>query len=202
MNDLSVFCTSQFVIDKRVWKAYLSGLSVQQTINHILTSTTVNRDLIAGVVITQYRNFEMLEAFLHHPKQVSTQLIFSLHDITKQMLITTYYQLDHRVLRELLGKKLTHRIRKELEQVAIKTRTSILGCKRNFDNLKRISKKIEDFEGNDLISVIMGHFLLPRELAAQYCHVIFINSYRLDTTKRKLSQVTCKDYEYSNRSLT
>jgi methyl-accepting chemotaxis protein len=194
--ELSVFCTSQFVIDKRVWNAYLSGLTVQQTISHILKTMTSHQEQVGAAVTTQYRNFEMLEEFLHHPKQLSTQLIFSLTPVTKQVLIHSYYRLDSRVTRELLGKKLTHRVRKELDDIATKTRTSVLGCRRMFDNLKRITKRVEDASA-DIVAAIMSHFLLARELAAQYAHIIFINTHRLDTTKRKLMQVKSTDFEYS-----
>jgi hypothetical protein len=194
--ELSVFCASQFVIDKRIWNAYLSGLTVQQTISHILRSRTIHQEQVTAVVTTQYRNFEMLEVFLHHPRQLSTQLIFSLNSSTKHVLVQSYYRLDSRVIRELLGKKLTHRVRKELDDVASKTRTSVLGCRRMFDNLKRITKKVED-TSSDIVTVIMNHFLLSKELASQYTQIIFINSHRLDTSKRKLAQVKAADFEFS-----
>ena len=70
-----------------------------------------NRDALAQVVITQYRNFEMIEHFLTHPKTLGTQLIFTLSSTTRSTLISSYYRVDSRICRELLGKKLTHRIR-------------------------------------------------------------------------------------------
>ncbi len=62
-------------------------------------------------IITQYRNFEILEHFLTHPKSLATQLIFYLAPQTRSTLISSYYKIDGRICRELLGKKLTHRVR-------------------------------------------------------------------------------------------
>jgi hypothetical protein len=193
--ELSVFCATNLIIDKIVWNAFLSGLTVQQTIHHIEKSKESKQEL-SHVVLTQYRNFEMIESFLHHPKVLNTQLIFQLSPSTKQALIQSYYKLDNRVLRELLGKKLNHRLRKELVQIAQKTRISILGCKRMFENLKRVAKHVEDVEG-DILKIISKHFLLSKQLATQYLNVIFISRYRIDPNKRKLQQVKYQDFEYS-----
>ncbi len=79
--------------------------------------------------------------------------------------------------------------------IAYKTHRSLLLCRRVFDNLKRITKRVEDAE-EDIIKCIMNHFLLSQELASQYAHIIFINHYKFDTTKRKLAQMSFADYEY------
>lgn len=61
--------------------------------------------------------------------------------------------------------------------------------------MKRITKKVEDAE-EEMVPCIMNHFLLSQELACQYAHIIFMNHYRFDTTKRKLSLLGFADYEY------
>ncbi|KAJ3303762.1 hypothetical protein HDV03_003539 [Kappamyces sp. JEL0829] len=131
-------------------------------------------------LVTQYRNFEMIEHFLTHPKTLSTQLIFYLSAPTRNTLIASYYRIDPR----------------DLDDIAARTHRSVILCRRVFDNMKRITKRVEDAE-EDMVQVIMSHFLLSRDLAAQYAHIIFINHYRLDTTKRKLSYLSFADYEYA-----
>src|SRR6478672_1943215 len=103
--DFSCFVSNTLVIDKKAWNAFLNGFTVQQA----------SKSLPQQNVITQYRNFEMMEHFLTHPKTLSTQLIFYLSQTTRIDLISTYYRIDARICRELLGKKLTHRIRKDLD---------------------------------------------------------------------------------------
>ena len=137
-----------------------------------------------------------MEHFLTHPKTLSTQLIFYLSQTTRVDLILTYYRIDARICRELLGKKLTHRIRKDLDDIALRTKRSVVFCRRMFDNLKRITKRVEDAE-EDMVKVIVNHFLLSKELASQYATIIFVNHYRFDTTKRKLQMLSFEDYQYA-----
>ena len=44
--------------------------------------------------------------------------------------ICRYYQFDKRVVREILGKKLTGRLRKDLDDVSDKTKVSLKSCRR------------------------------------------------------------------------
>ncbi|KAJ3257291.1 hypothetical protein HK103_004845 [Boothiomyces macroporosus] len=196
--EFSTFCANALVIDNNAWHSFLTGLTVQQAIERLRKATGndhAKAAQIIAVVTTQYRNFEMLEAFLQHPKTISTQLIFPINARTRSKLIQSYYKMEPRVVRELLGKKLTHRVRKELDEISTLTGIPILGCRRMFDNLKRITKRVED-STDDMVTTIMSNFMLSKDLAAQYSHVIFINRYRLDTTKRKLAFMTFSDFEY------
>lgn len=68
------------------------------------------------------------------------------------------------MIRELLGKKLTSKSRKEMDEVAEKTGISIKSCRRQYDNVKRVFKTVEDMSGS-LVANIKQHFLLPDELA-------------------------------------
>ncbi|KAJ3042482.1 hypothetical protein HDV00_007253 [Rhizophlyctis rosea] len=144
---------------------------------------------------TWYRTFELLTPHLESPKTLYSQLLYTLPHSLKAHLISSYYSFDERVVRELMGKKLSSRARKELDDVVERTKVPLAGCRRMFDNLKRVAKKIEDSEG-DMIRVIQSEFLLSREVASQYANIIFISNYRLDTTKRKLSHLQFSDFTY------
>ena len=52
-----------------------------------------------------------------------TSVILSLH-------FDRYYQFDKEVVRELLGKKLTGRLRKDLDDVSEKTNITLKSCRR------------------------------------------------------------------------
>ncbi|KAJ1550544.1 hypothetical protein HK405_000340, partial [Cladochytrium tenue] len=113
-----------------------------------------------------YRNFELLEHYLHRPKHLMTQLLFPLSLETKQFLVESYYGFDGRVIREVLGKKLSSRPRRELDEAHEKSRIPIPGCRRMFDNLRRLMKRVEDVEGN-MEKIFQTDFLLPPGLAKQ-----------------------------------
>lgn len=78
--------------------------------------------------------------------------------------VTRYYEFDDAVVRDFLGKKLSAKHRKELDEVAEKTGVSLKSCRRQFDNVKRVLKVIEDLPGS-LVTNIKQCFLLPEELA-------------------------------------
>ncbi|KAI8833255.1 acidic fibroblast growth factor binding-domain-containing protein [Chytriomyces cf. hyalinus JEL632] len=208
---VAVFFTNELHVDSIAWQLWLAGFSVDQACTRILKERTKQAEahgksisyqdhsnpvIIKNYITSQYRNFEILENYLHRPKLLFSQLIFPLDTNTKQYLIDSYYRFEPKVLRELLGKKLSSRaMRKELEDAHDRSGVPVAGCRRMFDNLKRIMKRCEDLDGN-IFRIIQTDFLLQNDLAAQYSHVIFINFYRLDTTKKKLSNLTFGDFEY------
>ena len=68
-----------------------------------------------------------------------------------------YYEFNDSVIRELLGKKLTSKNRKDMDEVAEKTGISLKSCRRQYDNVKRIFKAVEDMPGS-LVSNIKQIF--------------------------------------------
>jgi hypothetical protein len=140
--------------------------------------------------------FETMEHFLHRPRSFMDQyFIFALPPHIKKHLIEKYYSFDESVVRELLGKRLTSRSRKDLDDVAEKTKVPLHSCRRQFDNLKRIYKKVEDLQG-DLITNIQTKFLLNLDVASSYSYILFMTENRIDTTKKKLSFMYFRDFEY------
>lgn len=75
-----------------------------------------------------------------------------------------YYEFDDVVIRELLGKKITSKSRKDMDEVAEKTGITLKSCRRQYDNVKRVFKVVEDLPGS-LAANIKQHFLLSDDLA-------------------------------------
>lgn len=156
--EFSVILTNTMYIDKVLWRLWLLGLSMEHC------SILLKDKREKSVILSQFRNFEMLEPWLHRPKSLYTQMLIWLPPVIKAYLIQSYYSFDERVVREILGKKLNSRARKELEEIVSKTKFPLIGCRRIFDNLKRVSKRLEDTEGS-IVDTIQYDFLLPKELA-------------------------------------
>ena len=61
-----------------------------------------------------------------------------------------YYQFDKEVVRELLGKKLTGRLRKDLDDVSEKTNIPLKSCRRQvccyFRDLQHAADTVEPFQ--------------------------------------------------------
>lgn len=141
----------------------------------------------------QYRTFQLIERLLPQPTQLSDQWTFQLTPTTQRILIEKYYDFDDCVIREILGKKLSGRNRKELDEVSEKTSVSIKSCRRQFDNVKRVYKTVEDMAGN-LVQNIQQLFLLPENLAKKYAAVVYIANNRFETGKRKLQYLHFADF--------
>lgn len=57
-----------------------------------------------------------------------------------------------------------------MEEVAEKTGVTLKSCRRQYDNVKRVFKTVEDLPGS-LVTNIKQHFLLPEELAKYVDHL-------------------------------
>lgn len=144
-------------------------------------------ELIASDVLDHYRTYSLLERLLHVPSKLSEQPSFQLEPQSRSLLIekyvpiiillftiyliynrnyvfTRYYSIDDAVARELLGKKLSSRHRKDLDEVAERTGVRIKSCRRQFDNVKRIFKTVEEMPGS-IVTNIRQQFMLPENLA-------------------------------------
>lgn len=104
-----------------------------------------------------------------------------------------YYELDDEVVRELIGKKLTSKHRKDLDEVAEKTGIPLKSCRRQFDNVKRVYKTVEDMPGS-VLQNIQNCFYLPENVAQKYACIVFLASVRFETSKRKLNHMTFACY--------
>ncbi|KAJ3066516.1 hypothetical protein HDU98_010169, partial [Podochytrium sp. JEL0797] len=191
-SSVAVLFTAELAIDRIAWQLWLAGdceLIVSlypcaarplPPVDHAYAKviqrnkqTQPNYDsvvhpspaVVKNYLLSQYRSFELLEKYLHRPKLLSSQLIFPLSPETRKFLIDTYYSFDPKVIRELLGKKLSSRAtRKELEDAQVRAGVPLAGCRRMFDNLKRIMKRIEDQNGN-IFKLVQDDFLLEDDLA-------------------------------------
>lgn len=154
----------------------------------------VSLDIIRSDINDHYRTYVLLEKLLHTtPSKLSEQPVFQLDSVTRSVLIEKYYSLDDDVAREILGKKLSSRYRKDMDEIAEKTCVKLKSCRRQFDNIKRIFKSVEDIPGN-LTNNIKQQFLLPDELARKYAAVVFMACLRFETTKKKLLYLDFTDF--------
>lgn len=150
-------------------------------------------ELIASDVLDHYRTYSLLEKVLHTPTKLSENSNFQLEPQSRSLLIEKYYSLDDSVSRELLGKKLSAKHRKDLDEVSERSGVRLKSCRRQFDNVKRIYKAVEEQPGN-IVNNIKHQFLLPEDVARKYSAVVFIACLRFETAKRKLQYLSFMDF--------
>lgn len=64
-----------------------------------------------------------------------------------------------------------------------------LFCRRQFDNIKRVFKTVEEMPGA-IVGNIKNSFHLSDELAKKYACVVFIACIRFETSKKKLQYLS------------
>ncbi|GAB6029329.1 hypothetical protein CHUAL_005096 [Chamberlinius hualienensis] len=198
MTTVDVFVGNYTIIDKEIYGLWLDGYSAQETVSilkqrGILIETGATIELLMSDTLVHYRTFQMLERMMQYPNKFSEQLVFQIDPKTQRHLIEKYYELDHSVVREVLGRKLSTRFRKDLDEVSDKTNVSVKSCRRQFDNIKRVFKAVEDLRGR-LVHNIRNHFLISETLAKKYAAIVFITNNRFETGKRKLHYLTFDDF--------
>lgn len=153
MSEVDVLVENFTIIDWDIHELWVKGLSVTETVivlreRGILSEYPgVTQEMLVSDINDHYRLFAMLENLLMTVGTFSEQLLFQMTPETQDRLLETYYSLDSNLCRELLGRKLSSRLRKDLDELSEKTGTHLKSCRRQFDNIKRIFKTIEDMPG-------------------------------------------------------
>lgn len=80
-----------------------------------------------------------------------------------------------------------------MDEVAEKTGVRLKSCRRQFDNVKRIFKVVEEMPGR-VTNNIRQYFLLPDELARKYAVIVFVACLRFETAKRRIQYLNFTDF--------
>ncbi|XP_014235117.1 acidic fibroblast growth factor intracellular-binding protein [Trichogramma pretiosum] len=206
LSEVDVFISNYTLVDPEIYQLWVDGYSSSDAVNilqqrGVCQQTNASIELLASDVLDHYRTYSLLEKLLHSPSKLACeQLAFQIEPQTSQMLIEMYYEFNDGVVREIIGKKLTSKNRKDMDEVAEKTGTSLRSCRRQFDNIKRVFKTVEDLPGS-LVTNIKQYFLLPEELAKRYAAVVFIVCLRFEINKRKLQYLTFPDLYHCASSI-
>lgn len=196
--EVDVFISNYTLVDPEIYQLWIEGYSSSEAVSFLKQKgfdqfSGAPLELIASDVLDHYRTYSLIERLLYAPTKLSEQPSFQLEPQTKSLLIEKYYSLDDSVAREILGKKLSSRYRKDLDEVGDKTGVRLKSCRRQFDNVKRIFKAVEEIPGN-ITNNIKLLFLLSDELAKKYATVVFLACLRFETSKRKLLYLTFSDF--------
>ncbi|XP_041354579.1 acidic fibroblast growth factor intracellular-binding protein-like [Gigantopelta aegis] len=200
MSEVDVFVGNHTIIDTDLYELWLKGCLVNEAASilqkqGILHTFSATIDDLVSDTVDNFRLFVNLEKLLKNPTKVQDQQIYQIDPDTQKMIIERYYQFDAPVIREMLGKKLTSRHRKDLDDVSDKTGIPLRSCRRQFDNIKRVFKTVEELKGS-LVENIRTHYLLSEELARDYAAIVFITNNRFETRKKKLSYLSFKDFAF------
>jgi len=119
-------------------------------------------------------------------------------------LYSRFYSFDDVVMRELIGRKLTSRARKDLDEVSESTGILRPSCARQFDNLKRI------FDAGDengfqvsaphtsMTAMLAYEFKIPVALATRYSNILWLLYHRFNvhSSKRRTAFLDVASLEF------
>lgn len=153
-SEVDVFISNYTIVDPEIYQLWIEGYTGAEAVHYLKMKGTaakmgVSMDLVSSDVQDHYRSYSLLERILSTPSKLCEQPAFQLDSQTQAILIEKYYSLDDEVAREILGKKLSSRYRKDLDEVAEKTCVKLKSCRRQFDNVKRIYKVVEEMPGKN-----------------------------------------------------
>lgn len=201
MEDIDVFYMDPAFIDFQVYDLWLRGFSENEATQRrecddALKELGASHAIITSDTHDQFRLFYVVERFLQSPPMLARQMLLQISPDVQDMLIEKYYQFDKEVVHELIGKKLTGRLRKDLDDVSEKTNVPLKSCRRQFDNVKNILRAIEEAEGGGLTDTIKKLFLLSDTLARQYACICFMAINKIETGKKRLLYLTFDDLAF------
>ncbi|KAK3745518.1 hypothetical protein QZH41_009915 [Actinostola sp. cb2023] len=202
MEDINVFMMDPTHVDFEVYSLWMKGYSETEASkirmeDEELAKYGATYNVIDSDTRDHYRLFDMLAHFLQNPVMLGKQLLLTL----LSAIDFRYYDFDKEVIREILGKKLTGRQRKDLDDVCEKTKVSLKSCRRQFDNVKNVFRAIEENEGGSLSENIKKNFLLSDVLARQYASIVFMATHRFETSKKRLTYLTFDDLAYCSEQM-
>lgn len=203
--EIDVFISNYTLIDADIFQQWIEGYSTSEASLYLKQKCfgqimTAHIDLIVSDILDQYRTYSLIERLLQAPVKLSEQSSFQLDPKTLGLIIEKYYSIDDSVAREILGKKLSSRYRKDLDEVAEKTFVKLKSCRRQFDNVKRIFKAVEELPGN-ITTNIKQLFMLSDTLAKKYASIVFLACIRFETSKKKLSYLSFSDFFYCSQAV-
>eukprot|EP00049_Salpingoeca_infusionum_P000602 m.41193 g.41193 ORF g.41193 m.41193 type:complete len:347 (-) comp10523_c0_seq2:406-1446(-) len=185
---LSVSVATFSTVEMDLFKCWLKGVSAESAAKQRPEVAMYDWVTVRADTGDQYRFFELVEPYLQYPQTFVDQQVFNLTQQDRQGMIDSYYNFDESMMREVLGKQLTRSLRKDLDEVGEVADLSVQSCRRQFDNLKRVFRHVEDEEGR-LQDLVEQKFLLSSPLAKQYAALVFITNNRLSIGKRSLRRL-------------
>lgn len=201
MGTVNIFVGNNLIIDFDIFTFWIEGFSVEESKEITLKRDPSLREIKESIILQNihdnYHIFGRLEQYLAEPPRLNEQLMFQISDEICEKLIEKYYGYDVIIMRELLCHKLTQRQRKDLDDISEKLgyRYRVKSCRRQFDNLKRIIRTIEEMKG-PIIKNITENFCLPSNMAEHYSAFVFIARNQFEISKRKLSHLSLDDFIY------
>jgi hypothetical protein len=169
-----------------------------------ITEETMLAKLLQSEITDQWRVFDMMEHYLQSPLLFANSFYsFHIHPTLHMQqclrMIHAFYSFDASVAKELVGRKITSRGRRDIDDVAEAANVQLRSCKRQFENVRRIFSSLEEttqFQCN-VFQYLSQQYLLDPAQALRYTALLFLLYARFQVyNKRRLQRLDYHDLEY------
>ena len=197
MDDFSICFSDPMTIDMDLFSLWTNGYTRQEASKRFASLVPssvadIPFNLLQLEVAEQYNLFNYLERFFQSPPLLNSPIMSSISPEQKESLLEHYYAFNKDVMREILGRKMSAKLRKDMEDVSEKTGIALHSCRRQFDNVKNILKTLEDVE-DSLLNVLKNQFHFSEALVEKYYPLVFVFLERFEITKKKLNYLNFDD---------
>ena len=151
--------------------------------------------------VDRFRTYTLLENSLKTPRLLSRNRYLpssTFFEAQKIDLVSKYYSFDSRVFRHFLGRKLTNKFQKDLDDVRDEVGVPLRSVRRQFGNLRRIFDFYDDVGDSVMVTtqtLLEIEFLLPEHLSRAYSCALFllVHRFQLQISKKKYQLLTWED---------
>ena len=136
VGTFDLFISDPLIVDLGLFGAWLEGLRVDDAVQlHPIWRESTHPDdalqeLVHADCSDQVRLFWMLQPFFMDPSQLAAQRRYRMLPEMRRLVLDAYYGFDERVMRELLGRRPTPKLRRETEALRDKLNVSLRSCRR------------------------------------------------------------------------
>eukprot|EP01122_Echinamoeba_exundans_P001009 TRINITY_DN1095_c0_g1_i1.p1 TRINITY_DN1095_c0_g1~~TRINITY_DN1095_c0_g1_i1.p1 ORF type:complete len:391 (-),score=37.90 TRINITY_DN1095_c0_g1_i1:29-1201(-) len=211
-EDLWVFISDPLHVDMKCFQFWLNGHPVSKTSQYLIDTYSkqqafqgVDPDDIGREANDQYRTFHLLEPYLASPLSFEKHNFFHVDPSVVSELIERYFDFDSGFMREMVGRRLSNKLRDHMDDISERTRLEEGSCLRQFDNLRRVYKKVISLNhvhpsSLPVAQMLQTNFRISSKLARRYVRVIFLVYHRFEV-KKKLQFMTFADFEFLAETL-
>ena len=198
------------IIDIQSFSLWLSGLTPQIAADRIIkidfgeeydSKDKESARLYREETVDRFRTYFLLENSLKTPRLLNrNRYLFSasISEVQKRDLVSKYYSFDSRVFRHFLGRKLTNKFQKDLDDVRDEVGIPLRSVRRQFDNLRRVFDFYDDVGDNVVMTtqtLLEIEYFLPDHLSRAYSCALFllVHRFQLQISKKKYQLLTWED---------
>lgn len=176
-TQFDIFVQHPYVPNLELFDQWVNGVSEEEAVQKQQAGQPSPKllQLLKGRMGQHYRGFAMLEPLLQNPLLFETSHVFQVTEQQRSRLLESYFTLDSRLTKVLIGRTLDESRRKDLNP--LQPSIPVTSLRRQFDNVRRIFLSVKrarhESKAGSLVAYLQQIWPFSAELAQQYVTMSF-----------------------------